>query len=348
LLNPKHCTDKVDTGASMGNMESAMPEHELRDLLYGAVPNLDEILFYGSSGGKPGMIAGFVLSTYRDGFPAYKNNAELTETYIKMMRFIMRKVKLMSLAEQKAILGRLCKAFQDCQAVQSRMVQATYDQLLGRNLQRQVLALVDRLKVDETGVLRRVTYELRGSEHGAALPHVEAGIVAAIGFELGLPGTTSSINDPHKQGCSDVAKHVSAFRRLFQVDELTDWLATDINNWGEDHSANLELYIETGKSPNADGTPNPDAPPGALVKFLTDLVLQQNHKAKLFADSCYFDEDSPEKYKGTPNEAQEWQDQPFIHSDIALQMLEYIFVPQPLIHQDGFQLKSAVAAPAEQ
>ena len=38
------------------------------------------------------MIRGFVTSTYKEGFPNYKNNTDLNETYIKMMRFIMKRV----------------------------------------------------------------------------------------------------------------------------------------------------------------------------------------------------------------------------------------------------------------
>ena len=40
------------------------------------------------------MIRGFETSTYKEGFPNYKNNTDLNETYIKMMRFIMKRVSL--------------------------------------------------------------------------------------------------------------------------------------------------------------------------------------------------------------------------------------------------------------
>ena len=39
----------------------------------------------------------------------------------------------------------------------------------------------------------QVVYELQGSDHGAALPHKEAGVVAAIGAELGLPGKAEQL-----------------------------------------------------------------------------------------------------------------------------------------------------------
>jgi hypothetical protein len=335
LLNPKHCTDRVDNGNTMGEADDAMSDSELNDLLSTAVPNLDKILFYGSSGGQPGMIRGFVTKTYMQGFPNYQKNTDLNETYIKMMRFIMKNVRTKSLTEQKVILGRLCKAFQDCQAVQSRMVQTTYDALKGRNLHTQVLALVDKYKVDETGILRRVVYELQGSEHGAALPHKEAGVVAAIGTNLGLPGTTSAKNDPHSTGCGDAARNEACFRKLFQVDELADWLAEDINSWDDNkpEAENLELYVGYKE----------------LSKFLSDMGGSSGDDAsKAFANRCYHDDEQPELYSSTPNEAQEEQDRPFMHTDAAIEMLEYLFVPPALIHMDAFELGEPVAAAGEQ
>ena len=78
-------------------------------------------------------------------------------------------------------------------------------------------------------MLRRLVYELHGSNHGAALPHLEAGIIAAIGQELGLPGTTAAQNDAHKQGCSDPAQHSRKFRQMFQANRtaVVDWLVVN-------------------------------------------------------------------------------------------------------------------------
>lgn len=234
LLSPICCTDKVDAGGSDKELEAPMSHDELSRLLHDSIPNLDGMPYFGSTGGVTGKLPEFILGTYDNGLPMFRQNERLNNEYIRMMRFIMRKIQTVNPRERRLKLTALAKGFQDCQMVQARTIQSIYEHLLGRNLLKQTLALVDKLKVDETGVLRRLVYELHGSNHGAALPHLEAGIIAAIGTELGLPGTTAAKNDAHKQGCSDPARHAKRFRELFQVDELAQWIAEDINEPDEE------------------------------------------------------------------------------------------------------------------
>jgi len=53
-------------------------------------------------------------------------------------------------------------------------------------------------------------------------------------------------------------------------------------------------------------------------------------------------------YSSSPNEDQELQDKPFMHTDAALEMLEHLFIPPALIHMDAFELGEPVAAAGEQ
>eukprot|EP00658_Telonema_sp_P-2_P078061 TRINITY_DN7221_c0_g2_i1.p1 TRINITY_DN7221_c0_g2~~TRINITY_DN7221_c0_g2_i1.p1 ORF type:complete len:574 (-),score=154.87 TRINITY_DN7221_c0_g2_i1:160-1881(-) len=319
LLSPACCTDKVDAGACAAALTQPMPEQQLMQLLEDSIPGLADLQYFGSTGGVTGKIPEFIFNTYQNGLPMFEKNTRLNQEYIKMLRFIMRKIQEVGPRERRNKLTALAKGFQDCQMVQARTIQSIYEHLLGRNLMKQTLAIVDKLKVDETGVLRRLVYEMHGSNHGAALPHVEAGIIAGIGLELGLPGTTAAMNDAHKRGCNDTRAHARRFRALFQVDELADWIAEDINTVDEE----ADRYIELD----------------ALDKFASDLAKSGNGSSDLaLARGMYYDPDNAHVYKSLPkSEAQLEADLFFVHQSVVIDILEQLFVHEGLISIEAFE-----------
>lgn len=251
----------------------------------------------------------FIVGTYTSGLPALRGSPEVLAHNIKAMRTIFARVREMEEADAKSHLTRLCDAFTACQAVQGRVIDSIYGQLTGRDrgLKDQLLTLVDEQKqrvLDEVTILLNPGCEqVSDAQPGKQIPHIQNGYRRVVGEQLGLRGLAQALADFNAPAISTkhASKVASKFRELFSMQELLHSVVGDVNQ----QSAQAERYIDRA----------------ALATWANG-----EGKNKGFDPyRIFFNEDEADKYNDAkPTEENTYQ--PFLHPEVALDILAAIFL----------------------
>mmetsp|Transcript_69097 Transcript_69097/g.162565 ORF Transcript_69097/g.162565 Transcript_69097/m.162565 type:complete len:239 (+) Transcript_69097:1-717(+) len=226
---------------------------------------------------------------------------------ITAMRAIFRIIAGKPASEQQKQLSRLVEAYQSCQAVQSRVIDAIYGGLTGRDrsLQDQVLLLLDEQK---QRVLDEVTHEL--NPHAMAegdgspqqqFPHIQSAYRLHCGPRLGLRGIAAARVDRCQPPMDKTLtiRVLQTFRRRFMVHELADEIVADINQ--------------------------PKTTPGERRLGRDQLVRWATESEGFDKHSIFYDEDHKELYNDAkPVSGEEYE--PFLCRKVAIDILRAMFV----------------------
>lgn len=139
------------------------------------------------------------------------------------------------------------------------------------------------------------------------VPHITSSYRVAVGARLGLRGIESAKMDHCKFAVSDgdAARIVTAFERMFVIDELCDLLVNDVNQQAADADRLIDRDL--------------------LAKWAGNV----DENGGFDSHTVFYDEDNAALYKDVGKPRPENAYQPFLHRVVALQLLRALFFPEP-------------------
>lgn len=326
LLCPAAATE--NPAAPVAGSPESFADAQLLDLLRRHVPGVDEML--DRTGRTP--VATYVIATYHNGLPSFKDSAPLQAHTIHALRSIFAMV----VAEKHGAavaLRSVAAAFQSCQAEQGRTIDAQFGRLNGRDatFKEQLLALVDQHKqmVMQAAVctLNPTAAEMGDGAPSKQVPHITSAYLQAVGTEFGFRGVMAANKDVHAPPLAPVtvARVKDTVRQLFSVAEVVEAFVEDVNQQHE----GAERVISRDDLAAYVASPEGAAALGAAMEAQAKGSKAGGRAAAARFDphSIFYDEASPDASAGAvggygeskPSEANRFQ--PFLCPRVAVILL---------------------------
>lgn len=180
----------------------------------------------------------FVLQTYDNGLPDFKNNAALNSTIRNELRQLVTLIKNQTdPTVQENLLRRLTEGFTDCQPVMQRTINTLLTELSSYELgfKEIIHARIQNFKND---MLETVLYELHPdmkSDPFLQMPHLKSGYLTSVGAQFGLEGTQEAAYDP-KRVMWLTQEHIDQFKALYptRLKEGFDLFASNLSTYLSD------------------------------------------------------------------------------------------------------------------
>mmetsp|Transcript_2350 Transcript_2350/g.5400 ORF Transcript_2350/g.5400 Transcript_2350/m.5400 type:complete len:362 (-) Transcript_2350:78-1163(-) len=307
LLSPSACSDAADAVAGLEDQRvPLMSEVEIRALMLSALPHVDSMM--DRLGQSP--ICQYICLTYHNGLPAQAGVPKLQTFTRDALRYVLHSVSDGGAHEERRrrVLHTLADAFQACQQVQARTIDALFGALTGRSkgLREQLLILVDSVKQQ---VMDRVTLKLHPhclsprADMGQQMPHIQSAYVSNCGDLLGLRGVAASRADRMRPSLSSsqVKVFVNEFARSFKIEEVVQTFVRDVNQTALSADRLIDLQ--------------------ELYRWCDDAAEEHGFDKQ----SIFYQDDKPNLYwlsgPPAPGSAPEKLQAAWLHTEVALEIL---------------------------
>merc|ERR1711959_37700 len=289
-----------------GSEVTELPDGEILECLRRHVEGLDSLR---ARDGETSITV-YLLATYKNGLPLFKDNPAVQAQLVTAIRVIFSKVKEGCLPERvsRDAMTRLAEAFTACQAVQGRVIDTLYGELSGRDkgFRDQMLVLVDELKervLEEVANTCNPDAWRQGDEcPEKQLPHILSSYRVSLGEAMGLPGVEAARCDHCARPLSAAAacEVATLLFQYFDEAELLHEIVKDVNQPGSVQDRRINR-TQLAKWVGAEGPAHSFDP----------------HRV-------YWDESHPEAYDGRPADGEEYE--PFINPEVASEVLHALFL----------------------